>query len=99
MYKVTHKNSAVSSKCSDVFILIVMLENSIKNKSIVKLISPNDINYIKFDVILAPIEDFVTALHTEGFKFLRSVGTMTSRSVDEVVSQKPYKIQICAIKK
>jgi hypothetical protein len=35
----------VSSKCKDVFTLIVILEKSIKNKSIIKLISPNVIIY------------------------------------------------------
>jgi hypothetical protein len=45
MYSVIHKNSAVSSKCKDVFTLIVILEKSIKNKSIIKLISPNVIIY------------------------------------------------------
>ena len=47
IYKVIHRNSAVSSKCRDVFTFIVILAKSIKNNKIIKFISPNVIRYIK----------------------------------------------------
>jgi hypothetical protein len=45
-YKVIHKNSAVSKRCKEVFTLIVILAKSIKNKRIIKFISPKVIIYI-----------------------------------------------------
>ena len=42
-----HKNSAVNSKCRDVFTFIVILAKSIKNNKIIKFISPNVIKYVK----------------------------------------------------
>jgi len=46
IYNVIQRNSAVKSRCNEVFTLIVILEKSIKNKSTIKLISPKVIIYI-----------------------------------------------------
>tara|TARA_B110001450_G_scaffold230122_1_gene231158 strand:+ start:3183 stop:3479 length:297 start_codon:yes stop_codon:yes gene_type:complete len=47
IYKVIHKNSAVRRRCSEVFTLIVILAKRIKNKRIIKFISPKVIIYIR----------------------------------------------------
>ena len=46
MYRVIHINSAVSSKCSDVFTLSTILRNIIKNSIKRRFKSPKDIKYL-----------------------------------------------------
>ena len=45
IYRVTHKTSAVSSRCTAVLILTVTVSRIIKNRNSIKLISPKVINY------------------------------------------------------